>query len=76
MNENMNEQTNKRSRKPQINIPVSAEFLTELRAVCAKTQKRMSDITREALTEKLVEIKRSHPAYQLMPEHSALSGEK
>jgi hypothetical protein len=54
-----------KERKPQIGIEMNEELITDLKTTAKKIQIPYSQIVREAVTEKLVQIKETHPMFKL-----------
>lgn len=57
--------TKNKERKPQIGIEMNEELITDLKTTAKKIQIPVSQIVREAVTAKLVEIKETHPIFKL-----------
>jgi hypothetical protein len=55
----------RQQRKPQFNFEATKELIRELKEVALFTQIPASHIIREAVSEKIVQIKRTHPRYQI-----------
>lgn len=55
----------RQQRKPQFNFEATKELIDELKEVASFTQISASHIIREAVSEKLLEIKTKHPRYQI-----------
>ncbi|MBS1797816.1 MAG: ribbon-helix-helix domain-containing protein [Acidobacteria bacterium] len=55
----------KKKRKPQIGIEMNETLIADLKQTAKAIQVPYSQIVREALTEKLLEIKETHPFFKL-----------
>ena len=55
----------KKERKPQIGIEMNQELIADLKITAKRIQIPYAQIVREAVTEKLVHIKETHPIFKL-----------
>ena len=53
-----------KNRKPQINIEANEEFIEELRQISKKIEIPYAQIAREAIAEKIIALKATHPRLQ------------
>lgn len=55
-------------RKPQINIELKKELADELKGISNTIEVPYAQIVREAISEKLINLKQTHPRLQIKPE--------